>query len=187
MPQPFKFSPLTLGILKYLLRKGTKHFNGRAKNVVFHAGFIYKAIYNYTLPCRSNILIYLCILFPAVFMSTSACKTDYRNSKQARIVFNETLHDFATIALNTKITHHFTITNPGKERLIIQDVKTSCGCTVPQWPREPIKKGDKKDINIVFEADFPGAFHKTIYVYYNGEGSPDTLFIKGKTQQPRNN
>ena len=114
MPQPFKFSPLTLGILKYLLRTGIKHFNGRAKNVVFHAGFIYKAIYNYTLPCRSNILIYLCILFPAVFMSTSACKTDYRNSKQARIVFNETLHDFGIIALNPKIHHNYIYINSGE-------------------------------------------------------------------------
>ncbi len=71
--------------------------------------------------------------------------------------------------------------------LIINDVKTSCGCTVPEWSKEPIRPGRKGQITIKYDADFPGVFHKTVEVFYNGVDSPYMLGIKGEVEYPEDN
>jgi hypothetical protein len=61
----------------------------------------------------------------------------------ASIGFAYEKHDFGTIPLKKKSTYSFGFTNPGKTMLIINDVKTSCGCTVPEWGRKPIRPREK--------------------------------------------
>jgi len=78
----------------------------------------------------------------------------------------------------------FQFTNLGKTPLIINDVKTSCGCTVPEWPKAPIRPGEKGLIKIKYDAAYPGVFHKTVEVFYNGSDSPLTLNIKGEVEYP---
>jgi len=68
--------------------------------------------------------------------------------------------------------------------LIINEVKTSCGCTVPEWPKTPIRRGEKGLIKIKYDASSPGVFHKYVEVFYNGSGSPDSLEIKGEVEYP---
>jgi hypothetical protein len=126
-----------------------------------------------------------CILALFLGVVGFACSNGNINQSRAQINFQETLHDFGTVDLNTEVSHDFAFTNPGKEILLIQNIKTSCGCTVPEWPTKPIKNGDKGNIHIMFDADFPGTFRKTITVYYNGENSPDTLFIKGEVEREK--
>lgn len=96
-------------------------------------------------------------------------------------------HDFGTIPYKKEAIYSFEFTNPGKTPLIINDVKTSCGCTVPEWPREPIRPGEKGQIKIKYDAAFPGVFHKTITVFYNGSASPHNLEIKGEVEYPEDN
>ena len=187
MNQPAKFTHQALCFLFYLLREGNgvEHSTGLTK-IVFHSRIKFKKIQSITWAGFSNHLLPWSILIVAVGFLTSACKSDNHTSQNsAQIQFNKTLHDFGTIAFNTEVSHDFAFTNPDEETLMIQDIHTCCGCTVPEWPTRPIKKGDKKNIHIVFDADFPGAFRKTIAVYYNGENSPDTLFIKGKVEQEK--
>jgi hypothetical protein len=73
----------------------------------------------------------------------------------------------------------FKFLNTGKDPLIIYDVKTSCGCTVPEWPKEIIKPNSTQVIKVIFDPDKLGCFNKTVTVFYNGENSPKTLRIKG--------
>jgi hypothetical protein len=132
-----------------------------------------------------NTFVSRCIFIPAVCFLLFSCTFNSNTQNNAQIHFNKTQHDFGTVDLNSEVSHDFAFTNPGEETLMIQDIQTSCGCTVPEWPKKPIKKGEDKKIHIAFDADFPGAFRKTITVYYNGENSPDTLFIKGKIEQAK--
>lgn len=102
----------------------------------------------------------------------------------AIIQFNEREYDFSSIVLTKKVEYNFIFSNTGKTPLIISNVKTSCGCAVPEWPREPIKPGEKGEIKVRYDAASPGFFHKTITVHYNGKDSPVQLSIKGQVEYP---
>lgn len=105
---------------------------------------------------------------------------EVKDAKQ--ISFNETTHDFKTIkAKDGKVTAVFTLTNNNDKPIVITNVKPSCGCTTPEWTKEPISSGKqghvKADFNPAGQA--PGAFEKTITVETSGEPSTITLKIKG--------
>lgn len=105
----------------------------------------------------------------------------------ASIGFGKEKHDFGTIAYKKEANYSFEFTNTGKSPLIISEVKTSCGCTVPEWTKAPIRSGEKGQIKITYDAAFPGVFHKTVEVFYNGAGSPFSLEIKGEVAYPKDN
>ena len=112
----------------------------------------------------------------------SCSSTIYQND--GAIIFISKTHDFGTILLKNKTSCSYEFSNPGKTPLLISDVKTSCGCTVPEWPKKPILPGAKGLIKVNYDATFPGVFHKTISVFYNGPDSPIELEIKGKVGFP---
>lgn len=95
-------------------------------------------------------------------------------------------HDFGKIPFKKEAACTFEFSNTGKSALVIYDVKTSCGCTVPEWTRKPILPGEKGWLKIKYDAAFPGVFLKTAEVIYNGTGSPATLEINGETEYPEN-
>jgi hypothetical protein len=118
-----------------------------------------------------------------LFVFLCSCSASlYRNDTS--ISFSEEKHDFGLIPYQKEATYSFEFSNPGKTMLIINEVKTSCGCTVPEWPKEPIRPGRKGIIKITYDAAFPGVFHKTVEVFYNGSESPDSLEIKGEIEYP---
>ena len=121
-------------------------------------------------------------LFTALtFVLLSACSATV-NSNDGSISFSKDKHNFGIIPYKKEAIYSFEFTNPGKTMLIINDVKTSCGCTVPEWSKEPIRPSGKGQVKIKYNAAFPGTFHKTVEVFYNGLGSPDSLEIKGEVE-----
>jgi hypothetical protein len=74
----------------------------------------------------------------------------------------------------------FKFENSGANSLLIQNVETSCGCTVPEWTKKPIKPGKSGEIKVTYDAKYPGNFHKTITVFANVENSPLQLSISGE-------
>lgn len=103
------------------------------------------------------------------------------------IKFGKSVHDFGTFAEEKgKVTHIFEFTNTGKEDLILQDVKTSCGCTTPNWTKTPIAPGDKGQVEVTYNAKGrPGQFTKTITVTTNA--GVERLQIKGEVLKEGNN
>lgn len=73
----------------------------------------------------------------------------------------------------------FVLKNTGEKPLLIKDVSASCGCTVPEWDKKPVKPGDKTEIKIKVTPDNTGYFRKTITVFCNIKGSPIQLGLKG--------
>lgn len=108
------------------------------------------------------------------------------NMNGAGIRFETTEHDFGTIPEKGDGTFAFVFKNTGKEPLILNNVRSSCGCTVPEWPKEPIKKGGKGTIKVSYNTRITGSFHKEITVYSNAEGDPVVLHIKGKVEPVAN-
>ena len=74
----------------------------------------------------------------------------------------------------------FIFTNTGKEPLIISKAKGSCGCTVPEWPKEPIMSGETGLIKVNYDEKRTGSFNKSITITSNAKNSPQIIKIKGK-------
>jgi hypothetical protein len=72
---------------------------------------------------------------------------------KTKMKFKKMLHDFGRMKEGEKREYDFAFTNTGKEDLYIEDCKGSCGCTVPEWPKEPIKPGQSATINVKFDSD----------------------------------
>ncbi len=88
--------------------------------------------------------------------------------------FKTTSHDFGTIVQGEKVAHKFTFTNIGGSDLIISDASATCGCTVPTYPRKPIKPGKTGEIEVVFNsAGRTGSQHKSVSVLTNSQ--PNTI------------
>ncbi|PIB33956.1 hypothetical protein BFP72_00160 [Reichenbachiella sp. 5M10] len=82
--------------------------------------------------------------------------------------FAEESHDFGTINEGDKVIHVFEFENTGDAPLIISDAKGSCGCTVPEWPKEPIGIGEKGEIKVEFNSrKKPGIQNKTVTITAN--------------------
>ncbi len=77
----------------------------------------------------------------------------------------ETNHDFGKIFYSSDGTHAFKFVNAGKEPLLLSRPLSSCGCTVPTWPKAPILPGDSGTINVAYNTHILGEFNKTVTVY----------------------
>lgn len=112
---------------------------------------------------------------PPAQLSVGRAKTD--------VAFTEMDHDFGTIQQDSKNTKTFKFTNTGSEPLIIEDAKGSCGCTVPSYPREPIKPGDTGEIEIVYSpGKQQGSQNKTITITANTNPISTTLNISANVE-----
>ncbi|GHV72490.1 hypothetical protein FACS1894201_01940 [Bacteroidia bacterium] len=93
--------------------------------------------------------------------------------------FNEMVHDYGTIAYKGDGSCVFTFTNVGTEPLVIHNVQSSCGCTVPEFSREPVMPGETGNISVKYDTTRPGSISKQITVYSNGHSDRIVLRITG--------
>ena len=124
-----------------------------------------------------NILVLL-VLATGFFNATSA-EIGKFDTKVAIITFNTEVIDYGTVLQNSEGVKTFIFTNEGDAPLLITTVKTSCGCTVPNYSKTPILPGDSGEIQIKYNTHKLGAFTKTITVVSNAEGGNKILKIKG--------
>lgn len=104
------------------------------------------------------------------------------NGPKAVIKWEFTEHNFGNIERNKPAQVAFKFKNPGMIPLIILDVKPSCGCTVPTYPKEPIPGGKESEILVTFDAKDSGYFSKEIKVITNTEDGFSLLYIKGEVK-----
>ena len=84
------------------------------------------------------------------------------------IVFDSAFYDFGTVKQGTMVKRTFHFTNAGVDSLVITDVKITCGCTVPEWPKQPVPPGAKGAINVQFNtADKEGRQLRVLRVVAN--------------------
>ncbi len=102
------------------------------------------------------------------------------NKKLPEISFNKLVHNYGTIEKGSNGMCEFEFTNTGKEPLILENVRSSCGCTVPSWPKEPLKKKKTATIKVKYNTNRVGTISKSITVYSNARSSPVRLKITGK-------
>jgi Protein of unknown function (DUF1573) len=103
-----------------------------------------------------------------------------QDNEKAEFKFNEEKHDFGKIPQGTPVTTVFEFTNIGKEPLILTDVKPTCGCTIADYTKTPVKSGEKGLIKITYNAAVAAPFNKTIVVTSNAKTPSKYLNIVGE-------
>lgn len=106
-------------------------------------------------------------------------------SAKPTMTFEEKEYDFGEIMQGDKVEHVFKFTNTGNAPLIISNARASCGCTVPEWPKEPIPPGDTGEIDVVFNsAGKSGRQTKSIRISTNIGDQPEVVYLKGNVKLP---
>ena len=99
----------------------------------------------------------------------------------------ETSYNFGEIQQGESVTHDFILKNTGDADLIISAAKGSCGCTVPEWPKTPIAKGEEAAIKVTFNsAGKSGKQNKTVTLVTNAMPNTKVLTINGNVIVPQN-
>lgn len=119
-------------------------------------------------------------IVPQQAMAQEAAK---KNPNGPKFKFKEgDVHDFGEVPEGPNAEYSFEFTNVGKEPLIIQNASASCGCTTPEWPKEPILPGKTGKIKVAFTTAGRGGqpFDKTVFLTSNSvDGERYELRIKG--------
>lgn len=105
---------------------------------------------------------------------------------QAKIEFKTEIIDYGQIEKGSDGVRVFEFTNIGNADLIIQDVKSSCGCTVPEKPKDPVAPGKTGVIKVKYDTQRVGKIRKTITVYSNATEAIKALKIKGEVMAASN-
>lgn len=122
----------------------------------------------------------LALLMTTTMLSRSQQADQPLNDPNApEINFEKFIHDYGTIYAGSDGSCTFKFTNTGKQPLILSNVRASCGCTVPSYPREPIMPGKSASIDVRYDTNRQGVFNKQVTVVSNAKSSTVTLTIKG--------
>lgn len=127
---------------------------------------------------RTILTILVAIFAASTLIAQNANKEENPNAPV--ITFEKIVHNYGTINQNADGTCQFEFTNSGKEPLILSRPKSSCGCTVPTWPKQPILPGKTDAVKVTYSTKRIGPINKTVTIYSNASNSPVVLRIKGK-------
>jgi hypothetical protein len=101
---------------------------------------------------------------------------------QAKMTFKSDTVDYGEIAKGSDGVRVFEFTNTGDAPLIVTDVKSSCGCTVPKKPSGPVAPGASSKIEVKYDTNRVGPIRKTVTVYSNSDEPIKALKIKGEVK-----
>jgi hypothetical protein len=111
-------------------------------------------------------------------------KIEDANAPQEPVIkFEKLVHDYGTIYKNESGVCTFTFKNMGKADLLLTNVSSSCGCTVPEWPKEPVPYKKSATIKVSYNTANVGPINKSVFVDSNA-GERITLSIKGAVIEP---
>ena len=142
--------------------------------------FIRFVIYSRTM--KIYLTFSICIMLFALFFLSEDIKAQEINepdtSVYAQIEIEEADHDFGDIHQGGKVEHTFNFINSGTAPLIINNVLTTCGCTAPEWPKEPIPPQGKSVVKVIFDSTSKiGRQNKVITIRSNSKSGDARLRI----------
>ena len=97
-----------------------------------------------------------------IFAATTAVNAQESIQAGAKIEFEKEVHDYGTVKYNGDGRCTFDFKNTGNAPLIISNAKGSCGCTVPEWPKDPIAPGATATISVEYKTSRPGAINLSL-------------------------
>lgn len=119
------------------------------------------------------------MVFALSLSAQDQAETQPKKTKVPEITFEKTVHDYGQIYQNDNGECEFQFKNTGKEDLILTNCRSSCGCTVPEWPKEPIAPGKKGVIKVKYNTGRLGVISKSVTVESNATNNRVELRIQG--------
>lgn len=99
------------------------------------------------------------------------------------LTFDTLAHDFGTILEGERVVCYFDYENSGGGSLVIQTIEASCGCTIPEWSREPLPAGERNTLQIIFDATRRSGLQlKQVTVHSNADNSKMQLTIRANVK-----
>jgi len=99
----------------------------------------------------------------------------------AELSFEEPAYDFGEVREGTIVAHDYHFTNSGQAPLLISSARSTCGCTVPQWPREPIAPGETAEVTVEFNsANKRGKKNQKVTITANTTPPQTFIYLKGE-------
>jgi len=130
-----------------------------------------------------NLFAVILLGISAVTFAQEVVKVDSANAPV--ITFEESIFEFGEIMQGDVVEHVFVFTNTGKSPLILSNVKTTCGCTAPTWPREPIAAGETSEMLVRFNSrGKSGMQNKTITIFSNALNATEKIRIVSQVKLP---
>lgn len=116
---------------------------------------------------------------------TTSAPIKVENPNAPVMTFETEVIDYGTIEQGADGVREFKFKNTGKEPLIISNSRGSCGCTVPTWPKEPIKPGESSVIKVKYDTKRLGAINKSVTITSNSSTPTKVIRIKGQIVAPK--
>jgi len=104
---------------------------------------------------------------------------------QSSLKFTSTKHSFGKLKQNVPATYAFSFVNTGNKPLVVEIATAECGCTTPDYPKEPIAKGREGQIKVTYNAATEGTFSKKVTVKFANIDEPTILTIEGEVVQKK--
>lgn len=118
------------------------------------------------------------LLVSALLLAITQVSFAQESTEKELLKFKETEHDFSSIPQGKPVYYQFELVNTGDKPMKIDEVHTTCGCTTPEFSREPIAPGATTQLKVGYNAAAEGYFEKYITVTYAGNQTKQ-LKIKG--------
>ena len=126
-------------------------------------------------------LLLMIVVLTSMLAASAQAQVEEEKVNGPQITFENTLHEYGDIYVGSDGSFAFEFVNTGNEPLILSKPRSSCGCTVPSWPKEPILPGESNEIKVTYNTRKAGAFNKTVTIYSNATNKKTiVLRIKGK-------
>lgn len=129
---------------------------------------------------KKALLFFTCLLCLSCFNYAQPGKITNPNAPE--IAFDTEVIDYGNIEQGSDPFRIFKFRNTGKAPLIIHNAVGSCGCTIPDWPKEPIKPGGTGEIKVRYDTKRLGPINRSVTVTTNASESSSVLRIKGNVQ-----
>lgn len=133
--------------------------------------------------------IAICILFILTLQNVAVLaqqSNDADTTSFAQISFETTVHNFGDVNQGEKVEQIFKFKNSGNTPLVLQNVLTTCGCTVPEWPKDPIAPGAEGELKVIFDSTAKiGRQNKVITIRSNSKEGDFRLRISAMVLPPK--
>ena len=124
-------------------------------------------------------------LSPDLVNNPATASSEEADEKQAKMVFSDAEQDFGSIVQGESVTKIYHFKNEGEVDLIISSANGSCGCTIPKWPKTPIKPGQSGEIEVVFNSQGKKCKQtKKVYITANTHPVNNVIVLKGDVVAP---
>jgi len=128
--------------------------------------------------------LFVITLFTSVLLLSCKNGSGSKMKGDAGIAFADSSIEFGELEFNGDGDGEFVFTNTGNIPLLLTHVRSTCGCTIPEWSEEPVNPGDTSRIHVSYDTHRIGQFRKSIYVYSNAASGTQQLFISGEVLRP---